>query len=135
MDRDKLIERLKATRDPDERNRILEILSSHDGMETPAGAGSSGAIPGRKKTPSGVFLGYVVGILLLAGGSLMVYNGIIALSRGLKRGGIITLFIVGCVLLILGILAAFTAGRIKEIPAQPPFDAHKKDGDIFRMEP
>ena len=133
MDRDKLIERLKKTRDPAERNRILEILSSHDGKETPAGAGSFGALPGRKKAASAVFLGYVVGACFLAGGSLMVYNGIVALSEGAKRGRIVTLFIVGGVLLILGILAVLKAGRIREIQADPPFDVHKKD--IFRMEP
>jgi hypothetical protein len=135
MDKDKLIEWLKETRDPDERNRILEILSSHEEKGTPAGAGSSGAVPGRKKAVSGVFLGYVVGVLFLAGGSWMVYNGVIALSRGSKRGAIVTLFIVGGVLLILGILSVFRAGRIRETPEESPLDAHKKNGDIFRMEP
>jgi len=60
MDRDKLIERLKKTRDPDERNRILEILSSHDGKETlrvPAHPGRSPA--GKRRL--GRFPGYVVG--------------------------------------------------------------------------
>jgi hypothetical protein len=135
MDRDKLIEKLRETRDPDERGRILEILSSHEGNGATAGAGSSGVIPGRKKAVSGIFLGYIVGALFLVGGSWMVYNGVIAISRGSTRGGIVTLFAVGCVLLILGILAAFKAGRIKEIPEEPPFDVHKKDGDGFRLEP
>ncbi len=135
MDRNKLMERLKETGDPDERNRILDILSSHEGEGTPAGAGSSGAIPGKKKTASGVFLGYVVGALFLAGGSWMVYNGIIALSKGSKRVENLTLFIVGGVLLILGILAAFQAGRIKEIPAEPLQDVRKQDRDGFRPGP
>ncbi|MCX5834818.1 MAG: hypothetical protein NTV99_09990 [Deltaproteobacteria bacterium] len=135
MDRDKLIERLKETRDPDERNRILEILSSHEGKGTPAGAGSSRAVPGGRKAVSGIFLGYVVGALFLAGGSWMVYNGFVAFSRGSKRGGIVALFTVGVVLLVLGVLAVFRAGRVKDIPEGPPPDVQNKDRDIFRLEP
>ncbi len=135
MDRDKLIEKLKETQDTDERVRILELLAAQEGNGVTAGAGSSGAAPGRKKALSGIFLGYIVGALFLAGGSWMVYNGFMAFSRGSKRGGIVTLFVVGGVLLILGILSVFKAGRIREIPEEPPLDVHKQDSDGFRPGP
>lgn len=133
LDRDKLIERLKETGDPDERNRILEALSSHDLKETPSGVGSSGTFPGRDKTVSAVILGYVVGACFLAGGFLMLYTGVGALSEGSKPGRVVTLFVVGGVLLLLGMLAVFRAGKNRKTPLPPPSEAHKKD--IFRMEP
>ncbi len=133
LDRDKLIERLKKTGDPDERNRILEALSSHDLQETTTGVGPSGTIPGQGKTVSAVILGYLVGACFLAGGLLMVYTGIGALSEGSKPGRVVTLFIVGGMLLVLGMLAFFRAGRTRKTPSSPAFEVDKKD--IFRMEP
>ncbi|HPI58553.1 MAG TPA: hypothetical protein PLR20_13830 [Syntrophales bacterium] len=133
LNRDKLIERLKETGDPDERNRILEALSAHDLKETPSGIGSSGAFSGREKALSALILGYVVGACFLIGGFLMVYTGIGALSEGSKPGRVVTLFIVGGVLLVLGMLAAFRAGRTGKAQLSPPFEVDKKD--IFRMEP
>ena len=135
MDRDELIARLEKTKDPDERNRIIEILSSHEEKGSPAGAESAGTVPGGRKTFSGIFLGYIVGVLFLAGGSLMIYNGFIALSRGSKLEKIITLFIAGGVLLILGILAVFRAGRAKGIPEGSPPDVRNEDHHTFHMEP
>jgi hypothetical protein len=135
MERDELIERLKDTRDPGERGKILEILASLEKEGTSPGNESPGTAPAVKKPVTGVSLGYVVGALFLAGGALMVYNGFIAAAAGSKGSTVLTLLAVGAFLLILGVRAIYRAGRIREISTKPPPGVRGQESDGFRPGP
>jgi predicted phage tail protein len=135
MKRDEWIERLKETRDPGERAKILEILSSLEKEGTSHRDEPPGTGPGGKRAVSGVSLGYVVGALFVAGGAWMVYNGIKAVIAGLKPVSVMILTAVGSLLVILGVFALFRAGRIREIAKEPPQDTHGQDSDGFRPGP
>ncbi len=132
MKRDEWIERLKETRDPGERAKILDILSS---LEKEEGVPSGRPPAGMRRTLPGVFLGYLVGGLFLAGGAWMIYNGFIAVAGGIGRGRVLTFLVAGSLLVIIGMLALFRAGRIREIAKDPPRDVQRQDSDGFRPGP
>lgn len=135
MKRDEWIEKLKEARDPVERAKILDILSSLEKDGVPSGGIPSGGPPAGMTAVSGVFLGYLVGGLFLAGGAWMIYNGFIAVAGGMGRGRVLTFLVAGSLLVILGILALFRAGRIRGVAKEPPPDAHRQDSDGFRPGP
>ena len=126
-----LIDRLKKVRDPRERDRIMQVLASHElgapGRTSQAEAGPEAAEPAagteRAKAPpkaAGLMLGLIVPGSFIAFGLMYIVNALIRLTSGQGDHDAMVQLVMGGVFLIFGFAGFVKARRMRKTAEGEP---------------